>query len=260
MISNNYKAELKWMKLYIITVPFVIFFSYSIYLFCSDSTIEKMKDENQFFELGTAILFLTTSLICIISYRHYRNIFILLLSILLFFGAGEELSWGQNFIGFKTPDELKKINVQKEFNLHNIEIFNTNNFDHTQKKGWRRLFEINFLFRVFIILYGIILPLTVFHNKWIKKIVSKIKIPIPPISLGLFFLVSWLVFIIVLYFLPAGKNNNYYESAGEIFEFLTAYVFFLIGIYFFKMRKENIMGIDIKDYLIQSKKVSSALD
>jgi len=86
-------------------------------------------------------------------------------------------------------------------------------------------------------------------NLNILIIVSKIKIPIAPISLGVFFFVSWLAFKIVLYFLPAGKNNNYYESAGEIFEFLTAYVFFLIGIYFFKMRKENIMGIDIKDYL-----------
>lgn len=260
MISNNYKAELKWMKLYIITVPFVIFFSYSIYLFCSDSTIEKMKDEDQFFELGTALLFLTTSTLFLLSYSHNRNILLLLLSILLFFGAGEELSWGQNFIGFKTPDELKKINVQKEFNLHNIEIFNTNNFDHTRKKGWRRLFEINFIFRVYIILYGIILPLSVFHNKWINKIVSKIKIPIPPISLGVFFFVSWLAYKIVLYYLPIGKNENYYESTGEIFEFLTAYIFLLIGIYFFKMRKENIMGIDIKDYLTQSKMINSALD
>jgi len=75
-----------------------------------------------------------------------------------------------------------------------------------------------------------------------------------------FFFVSWLAFKIVLYSLPAGKNNNYYESAGEIFEFLTSYVFFIIGIYFFKMRKGNIMGIDIKDYLIQSKKISSVLD
>jgi hypothetical protein len=219
-----------------------------------------MKDESQFFELGTAILFLTTSFFCLLSFLYNRNIFLLLLSILLFFGAGEELSWGQNFIGFKTPDELNKINVQKEFNIHNIEIFNTNNFDHTQKKGWHRLLEINFLFRVFIILYGIILPLSVFHNKWINKIVSKIKIPIAPISLGVFFFVSWLSFKIVLYFLPTEKNNNYYESAGEIFEFLTAYVFFLIGIYFFKMRKENIMGIDIKDYLTQSKMINSALD
>ena len=64
----------------------------------------------------------------------------------------------------------------------------------------------------------------------------------------------------LLSWLPIGKNENYYESTGEIFEFLTAYIFLLIGIYFFKMRKENIMGIDIKDYLIQSKKISSVLD
>jgi len=64
-----------------------------------------MKDEDQFFELGTALLFLTTSILFLLSYSHNRNILLLLLSILLFFGAGEVLSWRQNFIGFKAPDE-----------------------------------------------------------------------------------------------------------------------------------------------------------
>ena len=121
---KKYAAEIKHLKFYIITIPFVIFFSYAIYFFCGDVIIEKMKDENQFFELGTSFLFLLTSILFLKSYLYNKNIFLLLLSILLFFGAGEELSWGQNLLGFKTPVELSKINVQKEFNLHNIEIFN----------------------------------------------------------------------------------------------------------------------------------------
>ncbi len=246
---KKYAAEIKHLKFYIITIPFVIFFSYAIYFFCGDVIIEKMKDENQFFELGTSFLFLLTSILFLKSYLYNKNIFLLLLSILLFFGAGEELSWGQNLLGFKTPVELSKINVQKEFNLHNIEIFNTNNFDHTHKKGWHRLLEINFLFRIFIMFFGIVLPFSVAHNTWAKNLLYKTKIPIPPISLGIFFLVSWIVLEILLKYLPAGKSENYYASAVEIFEFLTSYVFFTIGIYFFRMRKINIMGLGIIDYL-----------
>ena len=42
------------------------------------------------------------------------------LGLLYFFGAGEEFSWGQHLLGFATPHEIRTLNVQGEFNLHNI--------------------------------------------------------------------------------------------------------------------------------------------
>ncbi len=33
---------------------------------------------------------------------------------------GEEISWGQRLLGFETPEAFKEINVQDEFNLHNL--------------------------------------------------------------------------------------------------------------------------------------------
>ncbi len=39
--------------------------------------------------------------------------------------AGEEASWGQHWLGYKTPEAVKKINTQDEFNFHNTHnIFN----------------------------------------------------------------------------------------------------------------------------------------
>jgi hypothetical protein len=39
--------------------------------------------------------------------------------------AGEEASWGQHWLGYGTPEALKKINRQDEFNVHNVHnIFN----------------------------------------------------------------------------------------------------------------------------------------
>jgi len=41
-------------------------------------------------------------------------------ALLLVFGAGEEISWGQHWLGFETPEAIAAVNIQGEFNFHNI--------------------------------------------------------------------------------------------------------------------------------------------
>lgn len=49
----------------------------------------------------------------------------LLVALAAFYFAGEEASWGQHWLGYGTPEALKKINTQDEFNVHNVHnIFN----------------------------------------------------------------------------------------------------------------------------------------
>ncbi len=43
-----------------------------------------------------------------------------LLAIILFLMAGEELSWGQRIFNWKTPDLIATYNIQKETNFHNL--------------------------------------------------------------------------------------------------------------------------------------------
>ena len=40
-----------------------------------------------------------------------------------FFVLGEETSWAQWYLGYETPENIKIINIQKEFNLHNINLW-----------------------------------------------------------------------------------------------------------------------------------------
>lgn len=49
------------------------------------------------------------------------------LSMLFILAAGEELSWGQHYFGFATPEAMEEVNVQNEFNLHNIGGYWANN-------------------------------------------------------------------------------------------------------------------------------------
>lgn len=41
-------------------------------------------------------------------------------SLVMFFFVGEELSWGQRLLGFDTPEPLRRLNEQHEFNVHNL--------------------------------------------------------------------------------------------------------------------------------------------
>ena len=53
------------------------------------------------------------------------KIFLLIQILGLFYFLMEEISWGQQYINFKTPEYFNEINKQKEFNLHNISnVFN----------------------------------------------------------------------------------------------------------------------------------------
>lgn len=50
--------------------------------------------------------------------------FLLVFASSLFFVGMEEISWGQWFVGFETPDQWKAINYQGEMNLHNLPVIN----------------------------------------------------------------------------------------------------------------------------------------
>src|SRR5690606_21726008 len=42
--------------------------------------------------------------------------------LILLFGAGEEISWGQRIFGFDTPEAIYQHNAQGEMNLHNLKF------------------------------------------------------------------------------------------------------------------------------------------
>jgi len=43
-----------------------------------------------------------------------------ILGVMFFFVAGEEISWGQHLFGWQTPDWMAELNKQRETNLHNM--------------------------------------------------------------------------------------------------------------------------------------------
>lgn len=246
-----YLREVKYLNLYITSGLIVIFLSYSVYAVFDAETIARLGDEDRFFEWLTAISFLTASIIfCILSFRS-PNIFYILMALIFFFGFGEEISWGQRIIGFRTPEAVDMHNVQGEFTIHNLQSFNTANMGGGSKSGFSRLLEINFLFKIFTVLISLALPFAVFHIKTVSRIAKRIKIPVPPASITFLFSANWIVFKILLDYLSLpGQIFQYYDTDTEIFEFVSAFIIFVVALYFYYARNEISPGEDVKEFLL----------
>jgi hypothetical protein len=248
LILNQYIKEIKYLKFYITAVVLVIILSYSVYIFFDVKTVSNLGAEDHFFEWLTPIFFWIASALFFMIFLKTKNLFFLILAIAMFIGAGEEISWGQRIFGFKTPEELNKVNVQGEFNFHNIAIFHGVNSQKKPVYGLKRIFEINFLFRLSTMLCGIILPFCVYHFKLISRLTTKFHIPVPPISIGLFFFINWFVFwVLHSFLLPKDSPQSYINASEEIFECIASFILLVISLYFFKKHKISALGKDIKE-------------
>lgn len=147
----------------------------------------------------------------------------------MFIGAGEEISWGQRIFDFATPENLAAVNVQNEFNFHNIELVHGVGLDNERKKGIRKILTINFLYKLFWLIYCVFLPIAVIFSNSIEGFFQEIKLPIPPLCLGIFFLINWLTYrIILVSFL---MDNLGYEI-DEVRECASAFLFATLGVFF----------------------------
>jgi len=221
-------------KKFIVLIFIYLIFIYSLYLFLDVGTMIKVAGEDGPIEYFTFFSFIVASIFFTKAYLVIKNKFFILLAIVFFVGAGEEISWGQRIFKFSTPDSLNRINVQHEFNIHNIETFNGHYFDHTRKTGLAKLLTINYLYKIFWLSFGILLPIIVMLNKKIFFLIKSIKIPIPPLSIGIFFFVNWIVFkIISSYLLSPNEPMAYYYTVSEVMESGTAFIFLVLSYYFF---------------------------
>ena len=97
----------------------------SVLLVFDVDTYRALMREDALVENSTAFLFFLTALLLLAIVATGRGVpgrWLYILGALAFvFATGEEISWGQRIFGFETPNYLRDINTQNEFNFHNIE-------------------------------------------------------------------------------------------------------------------------------------------
>lgn len=96
-----------------------------------DRWLHLMTEETGIVEILTVLLLLPAGVAGVLIFLRRRELprgvgwLMLAGGLAALFFAGEEASWGQHWLGFRTPAALAEINRQRESNLHNVHnLFN----------------------------------------------------------------------------------------------------------------------------------------
>ena len=114
-------------------LPFLIIFSYYLYLFNIGRYYPLIREDG-ILEYLQFILYFISFLYSLKIFLYYLKqskrkihaLFFFFLTFGLLFIAGEEISWGQRIFQIETPSKLAAINAQGEITLHNIKYFQKN--------------------------------------------------------------------------------------------------------------------------------------
>ncbi len=228
---------------YIISATIGILFSYLIYIFADDNQRRFWGREDGPYETIGALFFLFSGLLFFMTYfknknnfdffflKSKRNIFFLLLGLLFLMAFLEEISWGQRIFNITTPEIIREVNMQGELNIHNLAIFHGRMEDGIKKSGWQNMITLGRIFSIFWFTWCVLLPVLYIKNYKIKKLIDEIYLPIIPISIGIFFLITYAVGKI-LYILI---DHSY--RLEEVKECNIAFLFFIVSIWFFNNYK-----------------------
>ncbi len=237
--SHNITSSIIWL---IISFVIIIFFN--------DETIVYLAKEDGIYETAAAICFFLTSLAFFYLYfkdikgnqlfiiKTKRNLFYILLALLFLFGAGEEISWGQRIFDFQTPEELKEMNMQNELNIHNLKIFHGNYADGKGKTFFDAMTSSGRLLNIFWFTFCFLTPILHRKSRRISSLLDKMNLPIPPIWVGILFLINWFVLRVISFFV----TDKMIPVITEIKESNYALLFLAMGVYFFSHYKNRILS------------------
>ena len=117
-LLNKFYEEIRINKTYIFIGLLIMIITYTLSLVNFELT-----REDGLFEYLSAFALLIISIVFLLIFFRTKRYICLLIFITIFFLFGEEISWGQRIIGFKSPEYFIEHNNQHEFNIHNLKIF-----------------------------------------------------------------------------------------------------------------------------------------
>ena len=165
--------------------------------------------EDGFIEVASALFLLSSGLLLLVRFFKlfkYKNLFwkigVLGLSIVFFFGAGEEISWGQRIFNVESSQYFIENNAQGETNLHNMVV------------GETKINKLIFsqLLTVVLVIYLIITPFLYRKFEWIKNLANKFAVPIVQWHHTISFLTSTLLLV----FISSNRKWEIYELAFSV--------------------------------------------
>lgn len=170
-------AQAKQIDLFILgLIGLTLVLAVGIYLISPSYFALRFAAEDGLVEYGTAICLFVA---CVVLFRNGLGLrghapklavgLTFFYAFMFFFGAGEEISWGQRIFGWETSEAMKEINRQDETTIHNIEIGGVALTKH--------LFGP--VLTITILLYLLVLPFAYPAVARIKQVIDRIALPVP---------------------------------------------------------------------------------
>lgn len=210
-ISTRHISRTEWLILALLVFSLATGF---VLVSLDVDLFERFTVEDGIVEWITVLGLLMASATCFIRaftlYSQKSRLFTIaafLLGLVLFFGAGEEISWGQRILGVESSEYFQKHNTQGETNFHNLVL------GGVKVNLWIFSFLLSFLLGVYVI----VIPWLYRKKKWMRNFVDYCGIPLPKI----YQIVAFLLLFALTQLIPHGKR-------AEILELGTGLLLFLI--------------------------------
>ncbi|MDP3353019.1 MAG: hypothetical protein Q8S44_04690 [Flavobacteriaceae bacterium] len=194
-----------------------LLFVFAIGIYTSNSNMNFFENvfarEDGSIEYATAFMLLCISLLQL--YRFFKlskykgylwQIGMMGFVVLFFFGAGEEISWGQRIFNIETSEYFLENNAQQEMNLHNMVVDGT--------KINKLIFSQ--LLTIILVIYLIIIPVLYQNFGQLKNLMAKFAMPLPHWHQSL----AFVVVSVIMFIIPSSKKWELYELAFGVIFFL----------------------------------------
>ncbi len=149
----------------------------------------------------------------------------ILLALFFFVAFGEELSWGQHYLGFSTPAALEGLNQQEELNLHNLTFVDSNDASGKKRSLAGKLFNSNRLFDYFMIGLFLAAPAGFRLWPWFGRLYGSLGGPLMALPLALPLLLNIALSVVTEVWLV--DNGFRHMATSEIRELNYAMLCFL---------------------------------
>jgi hypothetical protein len=204
----------------------VVLLSFSVFFLFNEQTVAALCDEDSFFESLGAVGIFAGSILLFVQFwkdrlgndlfllKTTRNYFLLLIALVFFVGAGEEISWGQRIFGVETPQLFQKENAQHEINLHNLRVLGAFDEHGVKKTGFSELSTMNGMFNVFWIFLCILVPLGTKVWRRLSDFFTRVNVPILPMWIGILLILTY----VVSKLLEPGRSRQMQHAIVEVKE------------------------------------------
>jgi hypothetical protein len=172
MIKTKLSLAEKITLAYVVLIVLIAF----AFFFFNPASLDLYLEEDGIVEWLTVFGLLAGFIVCLSRFFRFlrrKNWWFLtvtlVLGLLLFLAAGEEISWGQRILGIKSSEYFLKNNAQGETNLHNLVVNGV--------KINKLVFSVILI--AVLAIYLAILPILYKTRRGIKNFIDKSGIPVP---------------------------------------------------------------------------------